>query len=190
MPKRKTGKRNLSFWFLVSYFWFSFLQNGQVVIRHLQDNAGHGGGVMAANIVMPRAVPRPPLAVGEQLLANEGEPLGPIASPGRPHRLDRVVVSVEIVDVRATECHAEVAVAVLLPSFPAHEIIEPLFHFLAFIDPGAVEGDDSGGRASKGDRVRPGHHVHVAKAATLIARPEILAALDVLDALVGHFFRD
>src|SRR5258708_2536839 len=106
---------------------------------------------MAANIVMPRAVPRPPLAVGEHLLADEGEPLGPVSPAGRPHRLDRVVMPVEIVDVRAAECHAEVAVAVLLPPLPAHEIIEPLFHFLSLIDAGAVESDDSRGRASKGD---------------------------------------
>ena len=43
----------------------SLLQNGKIIIRHLQDDASHSRGVMAANIVVPGAVGRPTLAVGE-----------------------------------------------------------------------------------------------------------------------------
>src|SRR6266849_3876915 len=92
----------------------SFLQDGKVVVWHLQDDTSHGGGVVTANIVVPRAVGRAALAVGEQLLANEGEPLGPVGAAGGPHGLDGVIVPVEVVNIGTAEGHVISAVAVFL----------------------------------------------------------------------------
>src|SRR6266446_6413561 len=78
----------------------SFLENGQIVIRDLQDNAGHGRAVIVAEaMVSPRARVAIPIDAVEQLVADGGIPLGPILAAGRPHGLGGVIVAVVIMEV-------------------------------------------------------------------------------------------
>src|SRR5690606_19624905 len=71
------------------------LEDGEVVVGHLQDQAGHGGAVFRAD----RRVG--PAAVGElapqQFVADGGVPAIPVGAAGVPHRLHRIVVPVEVV---------------------------------------------------------------------------------------------
>src|SRR5882672_8956003 len=70
----------------------SFLEDGEIVVRNLQDDTGHGRTIMLADCVAPSAVGLRLLPV-DQLIADPGEPLGPIAAAGGPHGLDGIVVA-------------------------------------------------------------------------------------------------
>src|SRR5262249_11846032 len=71
----------------------SFLENREVVIRDLQNDARHRGSVVNVDIVVPGPVVMLPV---EQFLADGGEPLLPGIAADSPHRLCGVVVAVEV----------------------------------------------------------------------------------------------
>ncbi len=80
---------------------------------------------------------------------------------------------------RSSGCRA---IAALPRGRTLHQVVEALFDLRPFVDAGAVQRDDAGGRARK-QALSALHHVHEAAVG-------VLAALDVVDAavdrLVGH----
>src|SRR5205807_1350623 len=78
----------------------SLLENGQIVVRNLQDNARHGRAVIVAEAVVP---PRARIAITidavEQLVSNGRVPLRPVLAASRPHGLGGIVVAVIIMEV-------------------------------------------------------------------------------------------
>src|SRR5262249_25729329 len=119
--------------------WFNlFLQDRQVVVRYLQDDARHCRAVMGADEVRPRTLGA---LARQQFLPDGGEPLRPVFSTGGPHRLGGVVVAVEVVHVVARELPRRLVL---------HQEIKALLHVLVFVDAGAVQGTNPGGGAGKG----------------------------------------
>src|SRR5262249_55915474 len=112
------------------------LQDRQVIVRHLQDDARHGRPVVGADGIEPAAVGA---AAAEQFVADRRIPLGPVTAARCPHYLHGVVVAVEVVHGVVDE-HLSVGLE-------GHEILEPGVDLRALVDAGAVEGGNAGGRA-------------------------------------------
>ena len=86
--------------------------------------------------VDPRAVVALP---GDQLVADRRIPAAPVLAAGVPHGLHGVVVAVEIVLSRLDTPRAA--------GIPSGS--QPLVDFRAFVDAGAIQGHDAGGRAGE-----------------------------------------
>src|SRR5262249_25328640 len=79
-----------------------FLQDRQVVVRQLQDEAGARGSerrpaAAAAQALVRPHPPRPGAGPDDQLVADGGEPFGPERPAGGPHGEGGVVVAVVVV---------------------------------------------------------------------------------------------
>src|SRR4051794_28307212 len=66
----------------------------QVAVGHLQDDQRHAGGVVLAEVAVPVAAVE---LLAAELVADGGIPARPVLAAGEEHRLDGVVVSVEVV---------------------------------------------------------------------------------------------
>src|SRR5713226_5577680 len=75
----------------------SLLQDRQIVVRDLKNDAGHRGGVVVAEALVRPATMQRSSGVFDNFVSNGRVPFLPVGSAGGPHRLGRVVMAVVVV---------------------------------------------------------------------------------------------
>src|SRR5260370_31179442 len=76
----------------------SLLQDRQIIVRDLKNDAGHGGGVVVAEALVRPATMQRPSGVVDKFVANGRVPFFPLGIAGGPHGLDRVVMCVGVIE--------------------------------------------------------------------------------------------
>src|SRR5438132_9268033 len=74
----------------------SLLQDRQIIVRDLKNDAGHRSGVVMAEALVRPATMKRPSGVVDKFVANGRVPFFPVGVAGGPHRLGRVVVAVVV----------------------------------------------------------------------------------------------
>src|SRR3954451_165900 len=80
-----------------TYLW---RKDRQIIVRHLQDDTGHGGAEFGADFAVAEAAVA--ALFFQQHVADGGVPLGPVVAAGVPHGLYGVILAVEEIAVVAS----------------------------------------------------------------------------------------
>ena len=153
----------------------SLLQDRQVVVGHLEDDAGHCGTVLGAEQVGPGAVVD---LIADQFVADLRVPAVPVLAAGGPHGLDGVIMAVEVVHVGlGADAHRAVA----------DEVVQAGRDLLPVVDAGAVQGGDAGRGAGEAAALAGEGEARVRRLVDegAVAAAALPALLDVLDAALG-----
>ena len=152
------------------------LEDREVALRHLEDDQRHRRSVCIANLLVgPRAVR---VLLCEELLADRRPPGLPALAARQVHRLDRVVVPVEIVCLREPTAHGARAARERI----AREIVESTVDRFVLVD-ARIEEARNTGRSSRPQR--SADVLHVSEPTVVV-----LARTHVSDGIVDRRLRN